>query len=127
MSVSHFDIVLQTLCLTCLNTIQDHARQDLSPLFAEMADFIQGGRRDGGVVVHCAAGISRASTTCIAYMSGLLPPWPCLSGSTHKFLCAEYCQDVERRTFSQRRISKSVSRPAPSVPKRRILAAASGS
>eukprot|EP00035_Acanthoeca_spectabilis_P005901 m.118631 g.118631 ORF g.118631 m.118631 type:complete len:328 (+) comp13250_c0_seq2:375-1358(+) len=50
-----------------MNT-DDHARQDLSPLFAEMADFIQGGRRDGGVVVHCAAGISRASTTCIAYM-----------------------------------------------------------
>ena len=34
--------------------------------FKEIADFIEEGRKQGGVVVHCAAGVSRASTSCIA-------------------------------------------------------------
>lgn len=47
---------------------QDNARQDLSPLFDEMSEFIAEGRAAGGVVVHCAAGISRATAACVAYM-----------------------------------------------------------
>merc|ERR1712066_570188 len=46
----------------------DVESQDLSVHFDEMADYIEEGRKNGGVVVHCAAGISRASTTSIAYM-----------------------------------------------------------
>jgi len=41
---------------------------NLSVHFQEIADFIEAGRGKGGVVVHCAAGISRASTSCMAYL-----------------------------------------------------------
>eukprot|EP00927_Polykrikos_kofoidii_P048284 TRINITY_DN4249_c0_g1_i3.p1 TRINITY_DN4249_c0_g1~~TRINITY_DN4249_c0_g1_i3.p1 ORF type:complete len:310 (-),score=63.23 TRINITY_DN4249_c0_g1_i3:12-941(-) len=50
-----------------MNT-DDCESQDLSVHFEEMAEFIETNRALGGVAVHCAAGISRASTTCIAYM-----------------------------------------------------------
>lgn len=41
---------------------------NLSVHFTEIADFIQAGRAKGGVVVHCAAGVSRASTSSCAYL-----------------------------------------------------------
>merc|ERR1719191_1995846 len=41
---------------------------NLSVHFTEIADFIEAGRAKGGVVVHCAAGVSRASTSSIAYL-----------------------------------------------------------
>lgn len=46
----------------------DSDKQDLSVYFEEMSDFIEVGREMGGVVVHCAAGISRACTACMAYL-----------------------------------------------------------
>jgi len=47
---------------------EDCQEQDLSPFFERMANYIEEGRKAGGVVIHCAAGVSRASTTCISYM-----------------------------------------------------------
>lgn len=47
---------------------QDAQKCNLSRHFAEIADFIEAGRAKGGVVVHCAAGISRASTSACAYL-----------------------------------------------------------
>eukprot|EP00913_Durusdinium_trenchii_P011595 g10889.t1 len=47
---------------------EDSSDCNLSLHFQEIADFIEAGRAKGGVVVHCAAGISRASTSCMAYM-----------------------------------------------------------
>ncbi|CAJ1327196.1 unnamed protein product [Effrenium voratum] len=41
---------------------------NLSMHFQDIADFIEAGRAKGGVVVHCAAGVSRASTSCMAYL-----------------------------------------------------------
>jgi len=41
---------------------------NLSVHFQDLADFIEKGREQGGVVVHCAAGISRASTSACAYL-----------------------------------------------------------
>ena len=40
---------------------------DLSPYFDEIADFIYEGRKSGGVLVHCMFGISRSTTSVIAY------------------------------------------------------------
>lgn len=36
--------------------------------FGEIADFIEAGRAKGGIIVHCAAGVSRATTSCCAYL-----------------------------------------------------------
>lgn len=41
---------------------------NLSVHFEEAADFIERGIRKGGVVVHCAAGISRATSSLCAYL-----------------------------------------------------------
>lgn len=46
----------------------DVSNEDLSVFFDEISDFIEEGRQEGGVVVHCAAGVSRSSTACIAYL-----------------------------------------------------------
>eukprot|EP00929_Paragymnodinium_shiwhaense_P007409 TRINITY_DN111310_c0_g1_i1.p1 TRINITY_DN111310_c0_g1~~TRINITY_DN111310_c0_g1_i1.p1 ORF type:complete len:292 (-),score=55.92 TRINITY_DN111310_c0_g1_i1:216-1091(-) len=46
----------------------DHESCDLSPHFEEIAEFIEQGRGKGGVVVHCAAGISRACTSVMSYL-----------------------------------------------------------
>eukprot|EP00931_Biecheleriopsis_adriatica_P068774 TRINITY_DN42689_c0_g1_i1.p1 TRINITY_DN42689_c0_g1~~TRINITY_DN42689_c0_g1_i1.p1 ORF type:complete len:366 (-),score=46.26 TRINITY_DN42689_c0_g1_i1:324-1421(-) len=48
--------------------MQDAEDQTMSGHFDEMANFIEEGRQAGGVVVHCAGGISRASSACIAYL-----------------------------------------------------------
>lgn len=47
---------------------QDSEDCNLSVHFQDLADFIEKGREQGGVVVHCAAGISRASTSACAYL-----------------------------------------------------------
>lgn len=47
---------------------QDSEDCNLSVHFHDAANFIEEGRRQGGVVVHCAAGISRSSTSLIAYL-----------------------------------------------------------
>merc|ERR1711924_279230 len=41
---------------------------DMSTYFHSAADFIDEGRRQGGVVVHCAVGVSRAPTCVISYL-----------------------------------------------------------
>lgn len=46
----------------------DHPGCNIGEHFEEIADFIEAGRAKGGVVVHCAAGISRASTSSCAYL-----------------------------------------------------------
>jgi len=47
---------------------QDSEDCNLSVHFDEVADFVEQGRRRGGVAVHCAAGVSRATTSMCAYM-----------------------------------------------------------
>lgn len=46
----------------------DHMEYNLSKHFDEIVEFIEAGRKKGGVVVHCAAGVSRASTSACAYL-----------------------------------------------------------
>jgi Leucine-rich repeat (LRR) protein len=48
--------------------IDDHADQDLGVFFTECIDFIEEGRDKGGVLVHCAAGISRSATIVTSYV-----------------------------------------------------------
>lgn len=47
---------------------EDTPAYNLGAHFEVIADFIEAGRAKGGVVVHCAAGISRASTSACAYL-----------------------------------------------------------
>lgn len=46
----------------------DSEQCDLRAHFNDASDFIEQGRRQGGIVVHCAVGISRSSTCILAYL-----------------------------------------------------------
>ncbi|CAL1283233.1 unnamed protein product [Larinioides sclopetarius] len=48
--------------------IRDHPDMDIRRHFDECFKFIDEGRRQGWVYVHCNAGISRAATICIGYL-----------------------------------------------------------
>jgi hypothetical protein len=48
--------------------LYDVATSNLFPHFPEICDFIKEGREAGGVYVHCAYGISRSSTSVMAYL-----------------------------------------------------------
>jgi len=75
-------ILMQICCLplfVCLfNTqefdykliiVDDTAESDLLSSFDECVDFIRSGAEKGyATLVHCAAGISRSATICIAYL-----------------------------------------------------------
>ena len=41
---------------------------DFYPYFDEIADFINVGRKSGGILVHCMFGISRSTASVIAYL-----------------------------------------------------------
>ncbi|CAE7749487.1 unnamed protein product, partial [Symbiodinium pilosum] len=41
---------------------------DLRHRFTQAAEFAAQGRRDGGVLVHCASGMSRSSAVCMAHL-----------------------------------------------------------
>lgn len=47
---------------------RDHDSEDLSAIFEEAIAFIDEGRQKGGVVVHCAMGVSRSASLVIAYV-----------------------------------------------------------
>lgn len=47
---------------------QDNEQCNLSVHFDDLAEFVEEGRRKGGVAIHCAAGISRATTSTCAYL-----------------------------------------------------------
>lgn len=49
-------------------TTQPRPLQDIITHFSSSVEFIREGLKSGGVVVHCAAGISRSSSMCIAYV-----------------------------------------------------------
>jgi len=48
--------------------IRDHPDMDIRHYFEDCFRFIDQGRREGWVYVHCNAGISRAATLCIGYL-----------------------------------------------------------
>ncbi|KAM9998021.1 hypothetical protein ACTFIY_007679 [Dictyostelium cf. discoideum] len=48
--------------------IYDSPSVDIMKYFDKTFQFIEEGRKDGGVLVHCFAGISRSATICIAYI-----------------------------------------------------------
>lgn len=48
--------------------IRDHPDMDIKQFFEDCFKFIDQGRREGWVYVHCNAGISRAATICIGYL-----------------------------------------------------------
>eukprot|EP00798_Chlamydomonas_sp_ICE-L_P016100 gene16100-22242_t len=48
--------------------VVDLEEEDLVSFFEECINFIHEGRQKGAVLVHCAAGISRSASICIAYI-----------------------------------------------------------
>ena len=48
--------------------VDDMCSEDLQKYFEKAFQFIEEGRKNGKVLVHCAAGISRSSTVVVAYM-----------------------------------------------------------
>ncbi|XP_054718228.1 dual specificity protein phosphatase 19-like [Uloborus diversus] len=48
--------------------IRDHPSMDIKHHFEDCFRFIDSGRKQGWVFVHCNAGVSRAATICIGYL-----------------------------------------------------------
>lgn len=48
--------------------VRDHPDMEIRHIFEDCFKFIDQGRREGWVYVHCNAGISRAATICIGYL-----------------------------------------------------------
>uniref|UniRef100_A0A6B2LLF1 Protein-tyrosine-phosphatase n=1 Tax=Arcella intermedia TaxID=1963864 RepID=A0A6B2LLF1_9EUKA len=48
--------------------ISDEPRSNLIQVFHETTRFIEEGRKNGNVFIHCAAGISRSPTVTLAYL-----------------------------------------------------------
>lgn len=46
----------------------DDESSDLSPYFEKVVEFIEAGKRAGGVLVHCCAGQSRSAALIMAYL-----------------------------------------------------------
>ena len=46
----------------------DHPKENLYQYFDVMCDFIRQGSKEGGVLVHCYAGLSRSTTAVCAYL-----------------------------------------------------------
>lgn len=47
---------------------EDSPEFDMSAHFEDIANFVEAGRAQGGVVVHCSAGVSRACTSVMSYL-----------------------------------------------------------
>eukprot|EP01133_Synstelium_polycarpum_P013859 gene13859-16343_t len=48
--------------------VHDMATVDIKKYFDETFEFIEQGRQEGAVLVHCFAGMSRSASVCIAYL-----------------------------------------------------------
>ncbi|EGC39024.1 hypothetical protein DICPUDRAFT_148247 [Dictyostelium purpureum] len=57
----------QTLCIH----IEDEAKKDISSYFQQCHGFIENGRKLGGILIHCTAGVSRSATVVISYLMSI--------------------------------------------------------
>eukprot|EP00026_Physarum_polycephalum_P007638 Phypoly_transcript_07703.p1 GENE.Phypoly_transcript_07703~~Phypoly_transcript_07703.p1 ORF type:complete len:369 (+),score=52.75 Phypoly_transcript_07703:408-1514(+) len=48
--------------------VRDDEDEDLVAIFSQCHEFIETGRKESGVLVHCAAGISRSATVVLSYL-----------------------------------------------------------
>eukprot|EP01132_Coremiostelium_polycephalum_P005527 gene5527-6885_t len=64
----------------CLSIeIEDDCQKDLLSHFPECHQFIETGRKLGGILIHCTAGVSRSATVVISYLMSIFfkPFWDC--------------------------------------------------
>ncbi|KAN0043323.1 hypothetical protein ACTA71_010971 [Dictyostelium dimigraforme] len=63
----------------CIN-IEDESQKDISSYFQQCHGFIENGRKLGGILVHCSAGVSRSASVVISYLMSVFfkPFWYCM-------------------------------------------------
>lgn len=66
--ITGFDVHYPSDYEYLVHKVEDVPSTNLRRFFAETNAFIDAGRRAGGVLVHCAAGVSRSATLCAAYI-----------------------------------------------------------
>ncbi|KAF2075756.1 hypothetical protein CYY_002938 [Polysphondylium violaceum] len=59
--------------------IEDEEKKDISSYFQQCHQFIEHGRKLGGILIHCQAGVSRSATVVISYLMNIFfkPFWDC--------------------------------------------------
>jgi len=59
--------------------IEDEEKKDIASYFQQCHQFIENGRKLGGILIHCTAGVSRSATVVISYLMNIFfkPFWDC--------------------------------------------------
>ncbi|EGC38968.1 hypothetical protein DICPUDRAFT_45524 [Dictyostelium purpureum] len=68
LTVAHFKPLYPNLFKYKIIDIEDVDEANIYKYFKEMNEFIEEGRKTGGVIIHCRAGVSRSATATIAYI-----------------------------------------------------------
>jgi len=68
LTIAHFKPLYNNLFKYKCIDIDDVDEAPIGKYFKEMNEFIEQGRKEGGVLIHCRAGVSRSASATIAYI-----------------------------------------------------------